>query len=91
MMGLTVFASITAQIFGIAITLLGISLSELEELSSFSVVITFTANHVISAVITLVSAIGVFAARKRAEHGPSCWLLTYFYSNIILMVCVDGP
>jgi hypothetical protein len=63
MMGLTVFASVTAQIYDVALTLLGLSF-----------------------LIALVSAVGVFASRKRAEHGPSCWLLLYFYANVILMV-----
>jgi hypothetical protein len=63
MMGLTIFAAAAAQIFDVALTLLGISF-----------------------LITLVSAMGVFAARKRAERGPSCWLLTYFFANVILMV-----
>lgn len=63
MMGLTVFASVTAQIYDVALTLLGLSF-----------------------LIALVSAVGVFASRKRAEHGPSCWLLLYFYANVILMI-----
>jgi len=40
----------------------------------------------VACLVVMVSFIGLWAARKRAERGPSCWLLTYFFANLLLLV-----
>lgn len=40
----------------------------------------------VGVVMFIISFSGLASARKRAEIGPSCWLLTYFMGTIIILV-----
>jgi hypothetical protein len=35
---------------------------------------------------TMLSGIGLRASCKKAEHGPSCYLLTYFFADVVLFI-----
>lgn len=40
----------------------------------------------IAILVTFVSFVGWWASRKRAERGPSCWLLTYFFVDALIVI-----
>ena len=40
----------------------------------------------LSVLIITISIFGVAAARKHATHGPSCWALMFFYSDLVLVI-----
>ena len=42
----------------------------------------------LGSVITLLSFAGVKSARARSVHGPSCWLLTYFFINMCVSTLI---
>jgi len=40
----------------------------------------------IGVLLLMTSVLGLCGARKKAEFGPSCWILTYFFFDLTLIV-----
>lgn len=69
--------------FTIAIAIIGLAIYALKVSRLWTIGINSLG---VGVVMFIVSFAGLASSRKRAEIGPSCWLLTYFMGTIIICV-----